>query len=47
MKTFISLIAVSLTAGIILLVSAGPLEQSDNNAGNTLYVYNWGEYIDP
>lgn len=47
MKTFISLIAVSLTAGIILLVTANLLEQSDNNDGNTLYVYNWGEYIDP
>ena len=47
MKTFISLTAVSLTAGIFLLIFANTLEQSESSAGDTLYVYNWGEYIDP
>lgn len=47
MKTFISLITVSVAAGLLLFAAADMLEQSEGSSDNTLYVYNWGEYIDP
>lgn len=47
MRFLISLIATSLVVGGLFLFGTKLLNHSSNAEKDVLYVYNWGEYIDP
>ncbi|KAE9708176.1 spermidine/putrescine ABC transporter substrate-binding protein, partial [Escherichia coli] len=48
MKQLMQLILISLAVAVLLLFSAKFIDPPPKSGkGNILYVYNWGEYIDP
>ncbi|SCS49130.1 ABC transporter substrate-binding protein [Staphylococcus caeli] len=48
MKRFLQLIIISIVVGIICLLISQKFVSKDHSAnGEKIYVYNWGEYIDP
>ena len=48
MKRFLQLIVLSIFVGLLcLLVSQKLTEKEHSASGEKIYVYNWGEYIDP
>ncbi|MFK3831131.1 ABC transporter substrate-binding protein [Staphylococcus saprophyticus] len=48
MKRFLQLIIISIVVGVICLLISQKFTSKDHSAsGEKIYVYNWGEYIDP
>ena len=48
MKRFLQLILVSILIGLIcLFISHKYTAKEHTKSGEKIYVYNWGEYIDP
>lgn len=48
MKQLLQLIFISLAVAVLLLFSSRFIDPPPSGGkGNVLYVYNWGEYIDP